>query len=421
MAIVGGGMSPISRGDMLQASLQALGMGQKSAAMRGAMLDLSKGDLLGFQKNMFESKTGIDPGKMNMAMMASPFGCMSPLHSMARLHSARRFGGNVHTGRLQSRRSFHTPFGTAQVDRRQLGGKGFFGRLAGRALESRLKRDPIFRAKFEAKVGGQFVPDGRNDGKVTVRRFKPNILGLAAGAPQALAGNLMAMGALGGLAMMQAQIANLVKGIAGQGKGQASGGLQGKEGSYVSKLGPNASFEDLVAAFMKDTMKEQQGEIKDKMQELKNLKSDHENKLKGSSAGQGGVQGQPRSRKKSLFGKIFGGVKKFARGAFSRALPMVGKMVGSMFGPLGGILGGAMGSAASGMMGGQKAAGSQQSGPLTGEAKADAKQDYQDSRQMMMEELKNMMQKLQQMQQALSNVLNSMHQGAMNSIRNIRA
>jgi hypothetical protein len=39
----------------------------------------------------------------------------------------------------------------------------------------------------------------------------------------------------------------------------------------------------------------------------------------------------------------------------------------------------------------------------------------------MMEELKNMMQKLQQMQQALSNVLNSMHQGAMNSVRNIRA
>jgi hypothetical protein len=48
MAIVGGGMSPISRGDMLQASLQALGMGQKFAAMCGVMLDLSKGDLLGF-------------------------------------------------------------------------------------------------------------------------------------------------------------------------------------------------------------------------------------------------------------------------------------------------------------------------------------------------------------------------------------
>jgi outer membrane lipoprotein SlyB len=384
MAIVGGGMSPISRGDMLQASLQALGMGQKSAAMRGAMLDLSKGDLLGFQKNMFESKTGFDPGKMNMAMMASPFGCLSPMNGMSRLLAASRLGGNVHTGRLKSRRSFHTPFGTSQVDRRQLGGKGFFGRLAGRALESRLKRDPIFRAKFEAKVGGQFVPDGRNDGKVTVRRFKPNILGLAAGAPQALAGNLMAMGALGGLAMMQAQIANLVKGIGG--KGQASGGIQGKEGSYVSKLGPNASFEDLVAAFMKDTMKEQQKEIKDKMNELKDLKAQ-----------------QKKGAGKKKKGGVLGGL-------VSKALPMVGKGIGAMFGPLGAVAGGMIGSAAGSAVGG-----------ASGSKGAQSKQDYQDSRQMMMEELKNMMQKLQQMQQALSNVLNSMHQGAMNSIRNIRA
>ena len=397
MAIVGGGMSPVSRGDVLQASLQALGMSQKSAAMRGAMLDLRKGDLLGYQKNMFEASTGFDPGKMGMAMM-SPFGALSPMRGMARLYAARRFGGNAHTGRLQSRRSYHTPFGTSQIDRRQLGGKGFFGRLRGRALEARLKRDPIFRAKFEAKVGGQFVPDGRNDGKVTVRRFKPNLLGIAAGAHQALAGNLVAMTALGGLAKMQSQIANLVKGLAGQGKGQ-SNGLQGKEGSYVSKLGPNASFEDLVAAFMKDVMKEQQKEIKDKMNELEQLKA---NQKKGKSSSRGG----------GILGKIRSKFKSFGKGLISRALPMVGKFVGSMFGPLGGIIGGAAGSAAAGAMSGSSASGSK--GPMS-------KEDYQDSRQMMMEELKNMMQKLQQMQQALSNVLNSMHQGAMNSIRNIRA
>jgi hypothetical protein len=44
-----------------------------------------------------------------------------------------------------------------------------------------------------------------------------------------------------------------------------------------------------------------------------------------------------------------------------------------------------------------------------------------DSRNLKFEELKNIMQKVQQMQQALSNVLNTMHQGAMNSIRNIKA
>jgi len=377
----------ISRGDILQASLRSLGLNNRSAAMQGALHDLKSGDLLGYHKNMFEAATGFDPGKLGMLGMAGSFGALNPATALS--HMLRgRFGRGVPKGRLRSRRSFHTPFGTQQIDRRQLGGKGFFGRLKGRALEARLKRDPIFRAKFEAKVGGQFVPDGRNDGKVTVRRFKPNLLGIAAGAHQALAGNLLAMTALGGLAQMQGQIANLIKGIAGQGKGQASGGIQGKEGSYVSKLGPNASFEDLVAAFMKDTMKEQQKEIKDKMNELKQLQA---NRKKGGKKGKGGIGG--------FLGKV---------------VPMAGKALGGVFGgPFGSIIGGMAGNLVGGALSGN--------GGASGSKGAMSKQDYQDSRQMMMEELKNMMQKLQQMQQALSNVLNSMHQGAMNSVRNIRA
>jgi hypothetical protein len=377
---------------MLQASLQALGMGQKSAAMRGAMLDLRKGDLLGYQKNMFEASTGFDPGKTNMLRMANPFSCLNPAHGMARLFAASKLGKGVPSGRVRSRRSYHTPFGTAQTERRDLRGRGFFGRMRGRSLEGRLRRDPIFRAKFEAKVGGQYVPDGRNDGKVTVRRFKPNILGLAAGAPQALAGNFMAMTALGGLAMMQGQAASMIKGLAGGAQGGSSNnsGIQGKAGSAVSKLGAGATFEDLVAAFMFDVVKDQQDEIKKKMSELqKSIDS------KGADAG-GGKKGR-------------GGIGGFLKGV----LPMAGKALGGVFGgPVGGMIGGAVGSA---LGGGGK------SGGAGGAGGAKGSQDASDSRQMKMEELKNLMQKLQQMQQALSNVLNSMHQGAMNSIRNIRA
>jgi hypothetical protein len=384
---IGAISSRLSGGDLLQGALKSLGMNNRSAAMQGAMHDLKSGDLLGYHKNMFEAATGFDPGKLGMLKMAGSFGAMNPASALSNMLRGR-LGRGIPKGRLKSRRSFHTPFGTQQIERRQLGGKGFFGRLKGRALESRLKRDPIFRAKFEAKVGGQFVPDGRNDGKVTVRRFKPNLLGITAGAHQALAGNLMAMTALGGLAQMQGQIANLVKGIAGQGKGQASGGIQGKEGSYVSKLGPNASFEDLVAAFMKDTMKEQQKEIKDKMNELKQLKANQ--KKGGGKKGKGGIGG--------FLGKV---------------APMAGKALGGVFGgPIGSMVGG---------MAGNMVGGALSKGGASGAKGAQSKQDYQDSRQMMMEELKNMMQKLQQMQQALSNVLNSMHQGAMNSVRNIRA
>jgi gas vesicle protein len=364
-----------SKGDVLQHALQSLGMNQKGAAYVGAMKDLSCGDLAGYQKNMFEAATGFDPGRLGGALLSSPFGCCSPAANLARL-----LGPRVPTGKLKARHSYHTPFGTVQTDRRDLSGKGFFGKLKGRALESRLKRDPIFRAKFEAQVGGKYVPDGRNDGKVTVRRFKPKFSGIH---------GIGARTVLGALGRMQSQIADLIGKLGNKGN-DAQGGIQGKEGSYVSKLGPNASFEDLVAAFMKDTMKEQQKEVKDKMAELKKLKSDHD-----ASKKQGG------SNIASLLGQPIGDL-----------------LQASLPGPISGITS----SLVNRMMSSSSSnnTSNSASGSLTDKQK-EANSDYQDSRQMMMEELKNMMQKLQQMQQALSNVLNTMHQGAMNSIRNIRA
>ena len=260
------------------------------------------------------------------------------------------------------------------------------------ALEARLKRDPIFRAKFEAQVGGKYVPDGRNDGKVTVRRFKPRLSGIHGIGPRTV---------LGALGRMQSQIADLIGKL---GNKNSKGGIQGKEGSYVSKLGPNATFEDLVAAFMKDVMKEQQKEIRGKMKELDALKANHDKKMKGNSSDRGNIVSNITNKLKA-FGS------KFAQSV----LPLVGKAVGSMWGPLGSLAGGAIGSIAGNIVG------KRNGGKLTGDKRQEELSKYQDSRQMMMEELKNMMQKLQQMQQALSNVLNSMHQGAMNSIRNIRA
>ena len=323
---------------------------------------------------MFEAATGFDPGRLAGAAMARPF---SPIRPKSRLSSliASALGRGVPTGKVKARHSYHTPFGTSQIERRDLKGKGFFGALRGRALEARLKRDPIFRARFEAKVGGRYVPDGRNDGKITVRRFKPNILGLAAGVTGSVAGNLTAMTALGGLALMQGQAANLIQSLTGNGNSGSSNGLQGKPGSAVSKLGPGATFEDLVAAFMFDVVKEQQDEIKQKMNEL-----------------------DPKS-KNNRRKKVGNFLKKLA--------PMAGKALGFVFGgPGGAMLGGSLGNLVA------------QSGQSNS---ASDTQSASDSRQLKMEELKNLMQKLQQMQQALSNVLNSMHQGAMNSIRNIRA
>ena len=373
-----------SRGDRLQATLQALGMNQKQAAYIGAQLDLKGGDLAGYHKNMFEAATGHDPGRFAGAMMASPFACCRPYAGLARLAGAR-LGRGIPTGKVKARYSYHTPYGTHQTERRDLNtGKGifgkFFGRLKASALEKRLNSDPLFRARFEAKVGGKYIPDGRNDGKITVRRFKPNIFGRAIG----LAGihGLAAQTALGGLAQMQQNAANAIKSLVSKNKSSSS---SSSADSAVAKLGPGACFEDLVAAFMMDVVKDQQKQAKEKMNELKDLNS----------------QAKSMREKESK-----GGIGKFFGGLLGGALGLV----------TGGIVGAQIGSAAGGWLG--KALGS--SGKV-GNGENKSLDDVNDSRQIKMEELKNIMQRLQQMQQALSNVLNAMHQGSMNAVRNIRA
>jgi hypothetical protein len=156
---------------------------------------------------------------------------------------------------------------------------------------------------------------------------------------------------------------------------------------------------------MKDVMKDQQKEVRAKMDELNKLKTDHE-----ASQKTGTDSSNPSSPRNGLWGTIIGA-----------AAPFVGSAVGgALGGPFGAMLGSNILGTIVGSSSSNASSSSSASGSLTDTQKK-ANADYQDSRQMMMEELKNMMQKLQQMQQAPSNVLNSMHQGAMNSVRNIRA
>ena len=351
-------LTGLSGGDRLQAQLQSLGMGQRAAAMQAAMHDLGTGNLLGYQKNLMESITGFDPGA-SRARMLRPFSCHNPVQAKQ-------------LGKVKSSHTYADAFGATTTERRDLKQKGFFGRFRGKILEKRLRRDPVFRAQFEAKVGGKVVFDGRNDGKITVRRFTPNLPNLAAGAFAGLHGNLMANTALGGLAAMQGAAAQMIQQLTGQnGQGTMSSG-QGKAGSAVSKLGPGAAFEDLVAAFMIDTVKDMQDEAKKKMDEIKSS-------MDSNKAG-------------------------------------AGSTMPGMQGAMAGFAGASQGMA----QGGGALAGAQGAGTLQGAAGADGKKGA-DSRNLMFEELKNIMQKVSQMQQALSNVLNTMHQGAMNAVRNIRA
>jgi hypothetical protein len=384
-------MTGVSKGDAKQAMLQALGWNQRDAALSGAMTDLRRGDLAGYQKNMFEAFTGVDPGRMAKGMCGA--------HSM---HSpSAALGTSVE--RMNLKKFTKGSFGSKLLGF-ALGGP--IGALIGnslskkkkaKCLEKRLNRNPMFRAQFEAAVGGKFVPDGRNDGKITIVRNNFNLPGLNRGCFGSLGGNMVAGGAMSGLARMMGNAARLmgsfgIGGGFGGGIGNAFGGYNslqpglnpnlkqkfgldrqsGGPGSAVARLPANATFEDLVAAFMIDTVKDMQDEAKAKMDEIK--KSNQSRNRRGYGGMMGGLGG--------IAGGVLGG--------------MVGGPIGSS---IGGQLGGAAGQAIGGG-GGQKGS---------------------DSRNLMFEELKNIMQKVQQMQQALSNVLNTMHQGAMNSIRNIRA
>jgi hypothetical protein len=144
--------------------------------------------------------------------------------------------------------------------------------------------------------------------------------------------------------------------------------------------GAGMTFEDKVAAMMCDIIKKMQEDIEKR---LEKLKAQAEAAEKGGGGGKGGGKG----------GGILGAVGGIAGNLIA---PGIG-------GAIGGMVGNAVGGAAGGGGGGAGGAGG-----------------GQESRNIEFEMLKNEMQKLSQMQQAFSNVLNEMHQNAMNSIRAIK-
>lgn len=132
---------------------------------------------------------------------------------------------------------------------------------------------------------------------------------------------------------------------------------RGGPDSLVSRLPNPCTFEDLVAAFMVDFVKDKQKEIEGKLDKLRKSAENAE----GS-----GVEGGARG--------FFGGLLS--------SIPIVGQFFGN--------------------------------------ANNANKASSSESRNIEFEMLKNEMQKLSQMQQAMSNVLNEMHNLAMSAIRGIK-
>jgi len=468
-------MTGISGGDFVQKGLQALGMDKSNAAYMGAMKDLSSGNLVGYHQNLTEAFTGSEKGGAHaMAHALASSHCpaahfcgapgLAMTQSVQRVDLKNKRGGIMGAlGGAAAGFALGGPFGAA------IGGA--IGALSGKAgsrckakcMERRMKHNPVFRAQMEASMGGRYVPDCRNDGKITIVRngLKPMIPGLAHGAMQGLMGNAVAGSCLSGMhrgmanatKLMQSQ--NYLGQAAYQGVTPSAGEhkirMNAKPGGEVSKLPVPTTFEDLVAAFMIDTVKSMEEELKAKMAEYEKMKNGgKKDGAKGAQGaeGAGGAGGAGRSGRSrgGLFGSLLGGLGKMVGG-------MGGGLLGSIVSPImGTALGGGVGSALGGMLGGgaggvldgvtgmlgfggggpggaggaggaamnpKNSIGGQRQSAAAGSKGASGKDE--DSRQIMFEKIKNLMQKLTQALQSLSNVMNTMHQGSMNAIRNIRA
>jgi hypothetical protein len=298
-----GGALGISHGNLLKNALKFVGLPDGLAAGIGAVVDLKNGN---FGSLLF--KTGPEALKALM-------------------------GGGA---------------GQANSVERPSGIMGMLGKVAGFAALG-----GVGALGLSALTGGGGIATALGG----LGGMMKGILGITAG----LGFGALAGGALGG------------GGIGGQmfGALTGTGGFQTQEarkftgmtrtdqgpGSMLASLPSPASFEDIIAAFMIDFVKDKQNEIEGKLDKLR----------KSAESGDGDKAGDKA-------GGFFGGLL--------RNIPLVGGLIG----------------------GGQdtKKAGS-------GE-----------SRNIEFEMLKNEMQKLSQMQQAMSNVLNEIHTLAMSAIRSIK-
>jgi hypothetical protein len=161
-------------------------------------------------------------------------------------------------------------------------------------------------------------------------------------------------------------------------------GQQSTGQTDVAKLvGPNAPIEDVLAAFLFSQMKEADKELKGLMKKYEALK---------------------KGKKK---GGLFGGIKSFFKGVGQKLFKVGGGLIGGMFGgPLGAQFGAGIGGAVgNSVLGGEKG----------------GKGDIDHSRSVLNFKIQQAMNRRKEIHDLISNILKTMHDMSMTSIRNIRS
>ncbi|MEZ4647935.1 MAG: hypothetical protein R3E97_03970 [Candidatus Eisenbacteria bacterium] len=408
-----------SVGTNLNHLLDSLGYKDSFGDTLGTIADLGTGNVAGAFRNLVDLKSGLSTNQMDSILS----GAGKPRFSRA---FAPRCGcGGAHLDGFRNTYANREQVGTrAHIGQKYGFNWGPFqaqGRITGAQYRGSFAKpvrladgDYLFRGMKYDNLGDIFrdARDGRVDGQAN--KFRPALWRPGMGqSPRPLFPSAFAfhpaMGAIGaGIGLgntMGNALGNSLNDILGRlfgngngggsagGTGSASGngatGGAGDTGSILSD--PSLSLEDKLALLMAKLTEHMDKQIEDKMKAIEQQMANE--KSGGANGSQGGAGG------------LLGGLGSIAGGAFGTA---VGGPLGGMLGSqLGGSLGGSLGSAAGGSSssGGANGSGGENSSNL----------------QLLQTQLQQLMQKRQQMFQTMSNILKSLHDTSMNTIRQLKA
>ncbi len=377
-----------SIGTQVNRYLDSLGLPDTFGDKIGALVDLNRGDLAGFQRNLFDLNSGLSTtllDRLTGARGRSGFGRAGVL---------RRAPGGVHLHRWSRTYVTRTRVGRqAHVGHRydtgyrSLFGGRITGRITGRMYRGSFRR-PIrlgrsgylYRGKMYKNLSAirADLADGRADG-VATRRHTVSGYRLHRHTQFRLAGLIGRSFTPGWNPLPSISKLFGAGGPAGLGGAQGATGASGAGSTQSVLSNPNLSLEDKLMLLMAKLSKHMDKQIEDKMKQIENAMQ------KKSGKGGGGI-----------FGKL-GGLFKTA-----------GAAIGTAFGgPLGGMVGSAVGGAV----------GSAASGATGGAGKGGKKPNLQ----LIQSQLQSLMQKRQQMFQTMQNIMKSLHDTSMAAVRNLKA
>ena len=233
----------------------------------------------------------------------------------------------------------HTHYSREQVFKGSLAGPGL-DKAIGTTIEKEIMANPEVRARWESKLGGRIVYDGKADGMITIARtvqhkvaaFPPNTGQVAGGMLGRIRDTRMTNEILQGLAnFLQSQRPATPQ------TGPAKTQSEGKDDLGAILRDPSLSFEQKLAMFLFAFMEKKEKEIKAKMEAF-----DKKYGTKESTETPEGA-GEAEHKKKKKSGGLFGGVaEKVLGGDGNLGTAVIGGLIGAPLGPVGSFAGAAI-------------------------------------------------------------------------------